>query len=216
MDTTVGRTDGKRRWWRRHLLKLLAAFLVAALLLGWKSVFRSLGGLLITEDAPVRVDAAYVLGGGPVERGERGAQLLRSGLCGTLVTTGVNIHRVLEAEGVLFTEAELTKRAACRAGADSLRVRLLEEGTSTWEEAAAVLRDAQAHGHDSIAIVSTEFHMRRVRRVFRKRFAGSGITVLTVAAYSPMYDHLAWWESEEGLMMVNNEYVKTIYYWFRY
>jgi uncharacterized SAM-binding protein YcdF (DUF218 family) len=196
--------------------KLIAALLVAALLLGWKSVFRSLGGLLITEDTPVRVDAAYVLGGAPVERGERGAGLLRAGLCDTLVATGVNIHRVLEAEGVLFTEAELTKRAACRAGADSLRVRLLQQGTSTWEEAEAVLRDAQAHGHDSIAIVSTEFHLRRVRRVFRKRFEGSGIALFTVAAHSPMYDHDAWWESEEGLLMVNNEYVKSLYYLIRY
>lgn len=164
----------------------------------------------------MHVDVAYVLGGGPVERGARGAELLREGRCDTLVTTGVNIHRVLQAEGVLFTEAELTARSAYRAGADSMRVRLLAEGTSTWEEAASVLRDAQAHGYDSIAIVSTEFHLRRVRRVFQKHFDGSGIAVFTTAAYNPQYDHRAWWESEEGLLMLNNEYVKALYYALKY
>jgi uncharacterized SAM-binding protein YcdF (DUF218 family) len=205
-----------RPWWRRWLGWLVALSLLVLLASGWRFFLRGMATVLIAEDAPTRVDVAYVLGGGPVERGGRGAELLRAGLCDTLVTTGVNIHRVLEAEGVLFTEAELTARAAYRAGADSTRMRLLQNGTSTWEEAAAVLRDAQAHGHDSIAIVSTEFHLRRVRRVFRKHFDDTGIAVFTVAAYSPMYDHRAWWESEEGLLMVNNEYVKTLYYWLKY
>ena len=205
-----------RPWWRRWLGWLVALSLLVLLASGWRFFLRGMATVLIAEDAPTRVDVAYVLGGGPVERGGRGAELLRAGLCDTLVTTGVNIHRVLEAEGVLFTEAELTARAAYRAGADSTRMRLLQNGTSTWEEAAAVLRDAQAHGHDSIAIVSTEFHLRRVRRVFRKHFYDTGIAVFTVAAYSPMYDHRAWWESEEGLLMVNNEYVKTLYYWLKY
>jgi len=205
-----------RPWWRRWLGWLVALSLLVLLASGWRFLLRGMATVLIAEDAPTRVDVAYVLGGGPVERGGRGAELLRAGLCDTLVTTGVNIHRVLEAEGVLFTEAELTARAAYRAGADSTRMRLLQNGTSTWEEAAAVLRDAQAHGHDSIAIVSTEFHLRRVRRVFRKHFDDTGIAVFTVASYSPMYDHRAWWESEEGLLMVNNEYVKTLYYWLKY
>jgi uncharacterized SAM-binding protein YcdF (DUF218 family) len=196
--------------------KLIVAALVVVLAVSWRGALRTMGAVLITEDAPTRVDAAYVLGGGPVERGERGARLLKERRCDTLVTTGITIHRVLEAEGVLFTEAELTARAAYRAGADSLRVRLLEEGTSTWEEAEAVLRDARVHGYDSIAIVSTEFHLRRVRRVFRKQFEGSGIALFTVAAYSPMYDHRAWWESEDGLLMVNNEYVKSLYYLITY
>ncbi len=203
-------------WWRRRFAWLVAVPLLVLLATGWRSLLRGMGTVLITEDPPVHVDVAYVLGGGPVERGGRGAELLRAGLCDTLVTTGVNIHRVLEAEGVLYTEAELTKRSACRAGADSLRVRLLQNGTSTWEEAAAILRDAQAHAHDSIAIVSTEFHLRRERRVFRKHFDGTGLAVLTVAANSPKYDHRAWRETEEGLLMVNNEYVKTLYYWLKY
>ncbi|MEZ4755404.1 MAG: YdcF family protein [Flavobacteriales bacterium] len=210
------RSRSLRPWWCRKLAWLVAGAVLLALVLGHRSVLRGLGAVLIVEDAPTRVDAAYVLGGGPVERGARGAQLLRERWCDTLVTTGVNIHRVLEAEGVLFTEAELTARAAYRAGADSARVRLLEEGTSTWEEAAAVLRDAKAHGYDSIAVVSTEFHLRRVRRVFRKHFEGSGIALFTVAAYNPMYDHTTWWQSEDGLLMVNNEYVKSLYYLITY
>jgi len=32
------------------------------------------------------------------------------------------------------------------------------------------------------------------------------------AAPSSEYDVNAWWNSEQGLLMVNNEYVKTLYY----
>lgn len=65
-------------------------------------------------------------------------------------------------------------------------------------------------------MVSTEFHLRRVRWVFRRNFKGTGITVLVQPAQSRRYDAARWWASEEGLLMVNNEYVKLAYYLLRY
>jgi hypothetical protein len=37
-----------------------------------------------------------------------------------------------------------------------------------------------------------------------------------VAANSLVYDSDSWWTSEEGLLMVNNEYVKLLYYLVKY
>lgn len=52
--------------------------------------------------------------------------------------------------------------------------------------------------------------------MFRQRFAGSGINVLVHAVPSSEYDAKLWWRSEEGLLMVNNEYVKALYYAITY
>lgn len=181
-----------------------------------RPLMHALGAHLITADADIRCDAIYVLGGSPEERGRAAAWLLERDIAPVAVCTGSNIPSVLEAEGLLWNEAELSRRAAIRAGADSLRVTLLPMGTSTWEESHGILVHALAHGHDTITIVSTEFHLRRVRRVFRKRFAQEGVTVLLHGAASDRYDHRQWWRSEEGLLMVNNEYVKLVYYLLRY
>jgi uncharacterized SAM-binding protein YcdF (DUF218 family) len=133
-----------------------------------------------------------------------------------MIATGSNIPGVMEGEGIMLNEAVLSKRAALRAGADSTRIRLIEAGTSTWEEAALIHADATEQRFDTVLVVSTEFHLRRVSRVFRKRFAGSSVHLRFVAANSLVYDSDSWWTSEEGLLMVNNEYVKLLYYLVKY
>ncbi len=203
------------------LLGRVLWFLIPLLLIGLLFAFRvpllhGFGSLLIKEDALVHADAIYVLGGSPRERGAKGAELLQQGWASTMIATGSNIPGVMEGEGIMLNEAVLSKRAALRAGADSTRIRLIEKGTSTWEEAALIHADAMEQRYDTVLVVSTEFHLRRVSRVFRKRFAGSGVHLRFVAANSLVYDSDRWWTSEEGLLMVNNEYVKLLYYLIKY
>ncbi|MEX1132471.1 MAG: ElyC/SanA/YdcF family protein, partial [Flavobacteriales bacterium] len=158
----------------------------------------------------------YVLGGSPLERGERGAELLLEGLAPVVYCTGELVPTTLLTLGLTHTEGELSRYAAIEAGADSSMVQALNVGTSTFEEADAIIAHAQQAGYSHITIVSTEFHLRRVRRVFRKRAKDTGVSIHVLAAASQRYDSARWWESEEGLLMVNNEYVKLLYYWLRY
>ncbi|MDX9751109.1 MAG: YdcF family protein [Flavobacteriales bacterium] len=202
---------------RRLLLLVLLGALVCVGLWAMRGpLLRATGRFLIVAGPELRSDAIYVLGGAPRERGEEGARLLRRGLAPMLHCTGSNIPAVLEEVGLPLTEAELSRDAALRIGADSARVHAMITGTSTWEEADAILAHARAMGHDTITVVSTEFHLRRVGWVFRKRSARTGITVLVRPAASLRYDPQRWWASEEGLIMVNNEYVKLAYYLLRY
>lgn len=203
----------KRRWPRILLIGLLVLVLLWSMRI---PLLRGIGQLLIVEDAPVHVDVVYALGGSSLDRGRELAVLLQQGVAPIGVTTGSNLSSALEAYGLEVSEASLTATAARRAGAPSKRIDMLVMGTSTWEEAAAVLDDARRRGADTIVVITTEFHTRRVARVFRKRFEGSGITVLVHGARASDYDPERWWTSEEGLIMVNNEYMKLLYYAITY
>ena len=214
MNTGTGPSETRQRnSWKRWLGLLIIVSLLAA---NRYRILLGVGSFLITEDELVHADAVYVLGGAPRERGARGAELVQQGHAGIMVCTGSNIPGILEGEGLMLTEAELSRRSALRAGLDSARIRPLVAGTSTWEEAALIRDDARVHGYDTILIVSTEFHLRRVGRVFAKQVRDTPIEVRTISAAGLNYDPKRWWTSEEGLLMVNNEHVKLIYYWITY
>jgi uncharacterized SAM-binding protein YcdF (DUF218 family) len=179
-------------------------------------LLRTVSEFLVKEDPHAVTDAIYVLGGAPLERGLEGARLLASGVAPAVYCTGELVPTVLVAEGVDRTEGELTRNVAIDAGADPDQVKLIDKGTSTWEESEAIIAHAIEAGFTNITIVSTEFHLRRVRRVFRQQAQGTSVQVHVRGAPSLVYDRHRWWESEEGLLMVNNEYVKLLYYWLRY
>lgn len=179
-------------------------------------ILRATGDLLIVEDPRTSCDAIYVLGGTPLERGTLGGQLLSEGLAPVVYCTGSAVPSTLLTLGLQLSEAELSRIAAFDAGADSSRVHALNVGTSTFEEAEAIIAHAERSGHSDIAIITTEFHSRRVGRVFRKRAKGSTVSVHVYTAPSLRYDSDRWWTSEEGMLMVNNEYTKLLYYLIKY
>ena len=73
-----------------------------------------------------------------------------------------------------------------------------------------------AAGYERVLVISSLFHLRRIGQVFEAPFAQEGITVLLHGAPSDQFDEARWWQYEEGLIMLNNEYVKLLYYAWRY
>ena len=195
----------------------LALLLVLLMLWAFRlPLLRQLGNFLVTEDAPMTGDALYVLGGAALERGTQAMHLLQAGRAPDAWFTGENISTTLLAEGIEKRECEMGRDVALRAGADPGRLHLLPVGTSTMEEAVAVVHHAASLGHDTVLVLSTHFHLRRVGRVFRPLARERGITVVLCAAPSVHFDRERWWAYEEGLIMLNNEYVKLLYYAWRY
>lgn len=198
-----------RKWaWR-------AGILLALITIGWMlrfTILRSVGDALIHEDPLAHADAVYVLGGSPLERAAEGAGLVNAGHAPMAVFTGSPQNELLLAFGIDSCEAGLGASIALRSGLSPERLVILRDGTSTKEEADAIRAHAVGIGADTVIVVSTEFHTLRVSRVMRKAMKGAGITVIVRAARSQRYDADRWWESEEGLIMVNNECMKHLYY----
>ena len=199
-------------------LRWALLFFVLFLVCWWlrAPLLRSVASFLEKEDPLRHVDAVYVLGGASDHRGEEAGAVYRAGWSDRFLFTGAPVPKALKVEGIERTEAEQTRLVAVRNGVpDSLTV-ALNVGTSTYEEAGFILSDALASGCDTVMIVSSGFHLRRIAFVFRKRFREKGITVVLHGARNGDFEDATWWRSEEGLLMVNNEYVKLMYYWLKY
>lgn len=209
------RVPGVLRSRPMRLLYGAVAFLVLVWLLRFP-LLRGVGSFLITEDPPCKVDAVYVLGGSAELRGREAAAVYRAGWSGRFRFTGAPVPSPLLVEGIHHTEAWQTRAVAVQHGVPDSLALALNVGTSTWEEAGAILADTRLSGFDTVMIVSSRFHLRRIRHVFKERFRKQGVIVVLHGAQSGAYDEARWWENEDGLLMVNNEYVKLVYYLLRY
>jgi uncharacterized SAM-binding protein YcdF (DUF218 family) len=210
--------DRALKLWRWRAVRLLAytAMLLFAVYLFRHPLLRAAGRFLITEDPAVHGDAIYALGGASLERGIEAARLYGQGLAPKVICTSEVIPSIYRADGIDRTEAQVTRDVAIRAGVPVDRCATLERGTSTQEESEAILEHARAGGQDTIIIVSSMFHLRRIGFVFRDRFAQEGITVVLRGAASSTFKEEEWWQYEDGLIMCQNEYVKLLYYWWKY
>lgn len=195
---------------------LLIIFLFFIAYLCRVPLMESAAKYLIRFDGLEKVEVAFVLGGSSMDRGKEAASIYQDGWFPQLVSTGENIPSVLEIKGIMESEAELTKQQLVSAGVHPSICIILNRGTSTMEEAEAILEYCERHGHKKIMIISNKFHLRRIHWVFRSMFKEKGIDIVLHGAASSRYDEYRWWQSEEGLIATNNEYMKLGYYWWKY
>ena len=195
---------------------LLAAAIFLLLFLFRHPLLRATGNFLITDTPAGHADVAYVLGGAAWDRGREAARLYHAGVVQHFVCTGSQVPGDLEALGLDITEGGVTRKVMIDGGVPADSIVQLDRGTSTMEEADALLDVARNAGIDTVVIVSHAFHLRRIRFVFEDRFRDAGITVLLHGSPSDSFDEQRWWETESGLMIVFNEYVKLLYYHLKY
>ncbi len=177
-------------------------------------IFHSMGNYLIKESALVEADAIVVLGGASFERGSHASELYHSRYADQMVCTGGNTPYSLKAIGSPMIEAQVSKLVLVQRGVPSEDITCLESATSTFEEAQELRQYADSMQWKRIIIVSSKFHTRRVSKVFDKAFRETEVELIYSGAPSLTYDENQWWKSEEGMIMVNNEYMKLLYYAF--
>lgn len=176
------------------------------------SLLRSMGNFLMRDEAPVYMEYACVLSGGAYDRGLYGANLYKQHDIKHFICTGGNIAPDLAAWGMPLLESDVTRHRLISMGVDSAAISMIHAGTSTREEADTLVHYCKNRNIKEIAIISSRFHTRRVRNVFERKFATQGIKVHIWGAPGTSYHENTWWENEDGLLFVNNEYVKLLYY----
>ncbi len=179
-------------------------------------ILKGFGSYLIKEDELSKSEVIIVLSGGAYDRGFHAFNLYEEGYADKIICPGGNTPPDFEALGVEMLESELTKIYMESLGLSETVTTVIPEGTSTMEESDVILGYLKDNGIESCIIVSSKFHTRRVRRVFKNKLEDEGIEVLISGAPSRTYEESEWWQSENGLLAVNNEYVKLIYYWLKY
>lgn len=192
---------------------LFALFVAIALFFALKiPILQAMGNYLINEDKPEKSRYLFVLSGGAYDRGRKAAELFKAGIADTIVLTGQNVASNLKALGITINEAQLTDSALVRFGVPQSNIILIPKGTSTLEEAGIIRDFCMQRGQLKAQVLSDRFHTGRAKKLIRPILKKEGIQLNMLGSPSSMYTEEIWWESENGLIMVNNEYAKVFYY----
>lgn len=202
---------------RRTIFKISILFVI--LVTGYLfrfQILRALGNHLIVEDELSQSDAVFVLSGNSYDRGNEAARIHLAGYAPLVVCLGGETSGVLEDYGLLVKNCDIIRKVVLKAGVDSSRVETLCKGSSTYEEFQAIGEYCKQRGMKKVIVVSSDFHTRRIDSFFRGRMEEQGVEMVLRGASSSNFDEQEWWKSEEGLIFLNNEYVKYFYYLLKY
>lgn len=181
------------------------------------------------KESPLeKADAIFVLGGNINDRTALASELFKEGWSDKIIPMGANFDFVQEVLIGCNPDCESGDCNPCKPDALLMQEVLeshfkipfeaivpIPKGTSTKEESEFILEFCQKNNYKRIIVVSDLFHLRRISYVFDSPFQKQGIDVILRGAKNSQYSEERWWQFEQGLIMVNNEYVKLFYYWLK-
>ncbi|MCC6343288.1 MAG: YdcF family protein [Bryobacterales bacterium] len=186
------------------LLPPVLLFLIGVLV--FKPCLRALGGFLVDGDMPAKAQAIVVLAGDTSgERIRKGAELMRDGFAPLVIVSGPDRYYGR-------SEAELAIEFAVRAGFSASSFKpLVHRADSTREEARAIWEFLRAEGITRFLVVTSNFHTRRVKRVYRSVAQGAGFRVIAAPVWN--FSPGTWWISRSSRKVFCMEWLKTFADW---
>ena len=173
------------------LLALLAILALVYLLR--HPLLRAAGEFWVVDDAPQTADAIFLLSDDNfnAERAARAAELYHNGWAPRIVASGRMLRRYA---GL----AELMQHDLVERGVPAEAVvRFPQRADNTREEAEALRPLVVERGWRRVLVVTSNYHTRRARYIFRHVFP-SEVEARVVAARDSGYDPNHWWESRLG------------------
>lgn len=202
---------------KRIVVFLLAVIMIGAVLMAFRvPILRSCATVLIDEDKLGKAEAMVVLSGGGYDRGNEAVHIYRAEWANKIICTGGNPELNFKIIGIDTLESDLTAMNLQRQGVPDSAIILIRKGTSTIEESDIILAYCKQQNIRKIIVLSSKIHCRRVRSVFADKFERANIQIIYRGAKSSIYDEMNWWKKEEGLIAINNEWMKTFYYWAKH
>jgi uncharacterized SAM-binding protein YcdF (DUF218 family) len=196
---------------RRRLLGLLCVLLIAA----WAAGPALLGGALAWLDVgtePERTDYVLVLGGDTATRPFVAASLVNLKL-GRAVLVPRMIRLPGREEANIPYGEELSREVLVRRGVPRDRVLIIGQPCAHTEAEARALREwLEETPGARVAVVTSGYHTRRARWIFRTILGPSAEQVSFVSAPWDSFPAERWWRSEIGLVVVLGEYLKLAFY----
>lgn len=190
------------------LLVVITLFFLSSYLLS-DEIFKIAHRFLIVSDPIEKGDVIVVLGGGfGGERLEEGIRLFRKGYASKIILTGSLISRDI-------STADLELRRLLDIGISKELVYLNRDATSTYDNAVNAANIMKENGLKQAIVVTSLYHTRRARWIFRKIFNRDGLKVIVVPA-TPKEDLKTSFKTDSISEEIVFEYQKLIMYWLRY
>jgi len=194
------------------LVCLLAYSLRAPILTG-------LANYLISVDTPLeKADMIFVLNGDYDTRPFYSSDLYLQGLA-PIVAIAQTESSPAELLGLVNNPTDIAVEVMKLRGVPAEKLLVLNGNgpvTSTFDEARTLREYIEANNIGSVIMVTSAFHTRRSRWIFERELAGVQVKLEVAAAPYTNFDASNWWQYEEGLINLNNEYIKLIFYKIKY
>ncbi len=186
------------------LIKLLVSLAVVTffffLYLVRHPVFRFLAESWVVEDPLDKADALIVVSDDNfyADRATRAAELFREGKAPLVVASG---RRLRPSAGI----AELMEHDLIERGVPKDKIlRFPQDGDSTQDEAEALAKLAKQKKWHSAIVVTSNYHTRRARYIFRRVFP-QGVQVRIASARDGDFDPETWWEKRKSTKLFMRE-----------
>ncbi|NMD70160.1 YdcF family protein [Bacillus sp. DNRA2] len=174
--------------------KLIAIILIVVVIVLF--IFGFAGRFLVIDEKPKKSAAIIVLTGGGSDRLERAVQLYNYTKAQYLIISNGT-------EDNYYQEALLM-------GVPNQSIILENQADSTTDSAVLTIDIMEKHRLKSAIVVSSNYHMRRVKHNFDKIIGDKNITLTYCASKDKYYRPNKWWASGDAVNLTFNEYSKLI------
>lgn len=202
------------------LASVLITVLIAFAL--WPAIiFYPMGWIIYRHDHPAKnADAILILMGSPDFRPEVAAKALQESYAHRIIFVTPQ-RSTLQQRGLIPNEEELTLAVLDHAKIPRDKIIIISDfgrATSTTDEALA-LREYLTKTHDPVKrliAVTSWGHTSRAGWTLEKVLRGRDVTIEMLPADKTPFELSNWWQSEDGLIFVFEEYIKWARYLVKY
>jgi uncharacterized SAM-binding protein YcdF (DUF218 family) len=184
---------------------LFLVVLCAAVYLARRPILRFAGESWIVDETLDHADAIIVLSDDNfyADRVTRAAELMRDGKAPLVVASG---RRLRPYAGI----AELMQHDLIERGVAKEKVLVFpHDADSTRDEAVALANFVVEKKWTTVLVVTSNYHTRRARYVFRRIFPGN-VQLAVVSARDGDFDPQQWWEKRKSLKYFTREFFAMI------
>jgi uncharacterized SAM-binding protein YcdF (DUF218 family) len=208
-SSTVGLTG------KRHFAKMVLVGTTTGVLVFGLVIFLGIGRWLVAEDPLEKAQAIVVLSGGMPMRAQEAARLYKAGWAPQIwLTRGVEPAASLQQMHIAYLgEDFFNSRVLMHEGVPSDAIRVLDPAiNNTADEIRVIAADVQRLSSQTVIIVTTKAHTRRVRTLWRELSAGRGRAIVRAASTDPFApDH--WWRATGDALDVVREVLGLLNAW---
>jgi uncharacterized SAM-binding protein YcdF (DUF218 family) len=195
---------------RRILFAIGGVGLVLAL-----AIFFGVGRWLVVEDPLVKARAIVVLSGAMPLRAIEAAKLYREGYAPEIwLTHSAEPGETLEGMGILFAgEDHYNKLVMIHEGVPPEAIHVLDPPiVNTADEIKVAARALPRGNGQTVILVTTKAHTRRVRLLWRRLASGQGQAIVRAASGDP-FDPQHWWRTTIDALDVVREALGLLNAW---
>ena len=199
-----------RRWWYAGILLALIVFLGTV-------AFFSVGHWLVVSDELAPSAAIVVLSGEVPFRAMEAGDLYNAGWAPEIWLTDDRDPRdVVEVAPLgieLFIDADDSRRVLEAMGVPSDVIHVIPTPVrNTADEMREISKRRSQAGGERVIIVSSEFHTRRVRTLWRRLTGNAAGAIVRPATRDP-YDGARWWRGSNDIAYVSKELMGLVNAW---